>query len=294
MIRRDKSEATEKLEGLITEFEREVIPALNDLSDEQKVKAFLQGDYESTVSASNQLKGYFNGVHNLDFIPGNDGFRAVLLDEREPDNSGCFDAVYMCILEEIKQNLGVNDRTFFYPAIGYDWRLADIWSESQIIGVDPFELPWNRPNFTLINQQAQNFEEVARELRERELPDKADVILKGIRFALTPLSTEKCQGSQYTQTPPHLRSFPSDYKKTGFQNLIEFYHTTQGLLIALSEGDIEMCERYLEDYRRIDIISSPFRRTLQKWQELEEKYTRRQMIGYWRSTTEPHAYQQES
>ena len=183
----NKSEATKKLEGIIAEFENEVIPVLIDFSNSTEFMNFCNSAYNDPLSSGGKLEKQFKGPNRIginykfetrEVVP-------VLLEEDGVDESGIFDRVYMSILEEVKGNLSLNGMTFFYPAIGHDWRVADIWNESTIVGIDPDEgLNWVRSNVILLKQRAQDYDRVEKELKERGLPTKANLILKGSTFAL--------------------------------------------------------------------------------------------------------------
>ena len=301
------TQATLKLEQLVQEFERDVIPALIAFSQSKEYIEFTESlrgkdkweitrklwDFEKKYSEDNNL-----GVEYRD-----EQLAAVLIREEGLDAKGIYHRVYMAILEEIRANLPVDEQTFIYPAIGHDWRVADAWPQSKIIGIDPAagELTWQRPNVNLLNYDAEDYGAVQRKMGELGLPTKASLILKGSEFCLHSSPEKHARGWQHRiydlatrllgRTPPIPTSLSEEEQKEAFNRLVSSYLVEGGLILALSDTDIRFCDSYLNGFLRKEAISPQFREALKRWENLEKRYTSVGIpLGFWHFTSEPFAY----
>lgn len=302
-----KTQATMELETIIAEFETDVIPFLQEYFSSPDVQAAISQvnphNHHEVFELSDKLRVNFKAPNYVGLIERNGVVVPVLYQEAELDEVGIFDRVYQAILKEVRVNLHVDGKTFFYPAIGHDWRIAKAWPETRFIAVDPFEMEarhFEEPNVYFVVRRAQDYETVKAELESGSLPTKANLILKGSGSAiesqpldlpdlsaLWPLRKIKEVFRLLSRSKP---AFDPDFDKKAFQRFVENYLASDGLIIALDINDIIPCDNHLLHFNKRCIVSPQFKEALQRWNYILENYAAFQPAGFWRPSNEPFAY----
>jgi len=299
-----KTEATRELEAIITEFEIDILPRLREFSDRPEVKEALRtANFSSNdlYELKERIRIPYCGPNYFGVKFDNNRLTPVLVGESKLDEVGIFDRVYQAILKEARANLSVDGKTFFYPAMGHDWRIARAWPETRFIAVDPDEkLYFEDPNVYLVKGIAQDYERVKVELDARGLPIKGSLILKGSQSAVDvdisflpdlsgPWITRKVKEIlTLLNVPKH--TLDHDFNKKAFQRFVADYYDPCGFVVAFSGQDISSCDAFLDGFKKQEIISAQFRETLHRWHEFQNRYTYIHPMGFWRITNEPFAY----
>ncbi len=187
-----------------------------------------------------------------------------------PDADDIHDKVYRCVLRQLRHNLEADGKLVFYPATGFDWRIAEEWPRSRIVAIDTGDYKWSRPNVLRLQIPFDDVDRVDRELKRYDI-EKADIIvMKGSDFLIT---------SPYPPLP--VDSTPIDLK-SNFDKMMVRRLNNGGRILALTKHEGELCQDYLPDFHVSEGLPHEFSSIFTDWNKfLEQMEAKISKIGYW-------------